>query len=296
MENIPPEPDNIIKRQHMINAITQGVYDEDYEFVVEIASHQDLLRPFEIVEYIDVKRRNAEDPVENRRWEDALGYYLDSIADSDFPEEEEEAIHAVVERLEFDRTVDNPDIADDPSWEQEEPERSDSDADIDWRNDFFQHKDITQERLSKLAENPIGRSVANKCSLALSTRNATHIESALEIIQEFSFGSSDELRKLVDVYLYSFAEDRAKLAISTRNSTHFEMALDAVSRFGSDEDVIQAMESALDKYAFEYAKDRVALAASTRNNNHIKQAVETLDQFVSTPERISAMLAELGLA
>src|SRR5258708_2264724 len=84
---------------------------EDYAFVTEIASSQDLLRPFEIVEFMDVKRCNSEDPVEERRWGDGLEHYLIFLDGQEFPQEEADAINTVIERFKFDRVVTNEELA-----------------------------------------------------------------------------------------------------------------------------------------------------------------------------------------
>jgi hypothetical protein len=292
MEPIPRDPsDDDIRRQEMIAAITSGVESEDYTFVVEVAGSQDLLRPFVIVEYMDVKRRGSEDPVEQRRWGDGLSHYLTSLSDQEFPEEEVEVINSVIERLDFDRVVSNETVAEEPTIDGDS-ERGDA----DWRNDYFWPADVHADELEKLSRTPIGQSVVDHASGALRNSNSTYLGKAVETITSFQFGSGEKLRKLLDVYIAKYAEQQAASALRNSNSTYLSNAIEAIQEFGSSEEAILALRGSLDKHVYAYAEQQVASAIRNKNNTYIKNAADALSQYASSEERIKAMLEELGLS
>jgi hypothetical protein len=292
MEPIPRDPgDDDLRRQQMIAAITEGVEAEDYAFVVEVAGGQDLLRPFEIVEYMDVKRRGSEDPVEQRRWGDGLGHYLTSLSGQEFPEDELEVINSVTERLNFDRVVSNEAVAEEPTIDGD-LERSDA----DWRNDYFCPAGVDEGELDRLSKTPIGQSVVSYASVALRNNNAAYLERAIEAVTSFQFGSGEKLRKLLDVYIAKYAEKQAANALQNNNSAYLSRAFEAIQQFGSSEEAILALKGSLDKHIYAYAEDQVAQAIKNKNNAYIQNAADALRQYVSSEERIKAMLEELGLA
>lgn len=293
MEPFPPDPgDNDLKRQNMISALTHGIESEDYEFVNEVITSQDLLRPFEIVEFMDVKRRASEDPVEGRRWEDGLGHYLTAIEGQEFPAEEAEAINSVIEKLEFERVVGNEETADEPRIQRSE---MDEDADKNWGDDYFKPTDIDADELERLAGTPIGQSVVKDARDAINNGNPAYLSKALETISAFQLGSSEKLRKLLDVYVCKLANKQARAAIENSNSAYLDKAIDSIHEFGSSEDAVQAMRGSLDKHVFEYAKKQIARAVANSNSAYIGKAIEALYRCVSSEGRIKAMLDELLL-
>ena len=292
MESAPRNPDEEnIKRQEMIAAINSGIESEDYTFVVDIARSQDFLRPYEIVEYMDVKRRSSEDPVQQRRWEDGLNNYLTSLNDQEFPEEEVKIINTVIERLQFDRMVTNEEVADEP-----EVQRRDADPnDIDWENDYFQPAGIDSEEIKRLSETPIGQSVVRTADKAISYGETKYLKEARLTISKFKFGSTEKLKDLLDIYVCKFAENRANKAISYGETKYLKTAIESLREFGSSDEAVLAMEKNLDKLVFEFAEKRLAKAVSYNDNSYIQQAIDALDQFVSTKARQAAMLEKLGL-
>lgn len=292
MEPIPRDPsDDDVKRQEMIAALTNGIESEDYAFVTEVAASQDLLRPFEIVEFMDVKRRNTEDPVEERRWGDGLEHYLISLDGHEFPQEEADAINSVIERFKFDRVVSNEEIAKEP--EVRDVQR---DEELDWKHDYFEPLDINVDTLNRLGETPIGQSVVSDAKLAVSRGDPSYLGNARNTLSQFQFGSSEKLHKLLDVYVYLFANQRVELAVSRNDHTYIDDAMSAVREFASSEETVIAMKRSLDKMVFQYAKVNIGLATSRRDNSYIQEAIDALNQYGSSEARITAMLEELGLA
>lgn len=293
MEPSPREPnEDDFKRQQMIAAITSGIEAEDYTFVVEVASTQDLLRPYEIVEYMDVKRRGSEDPVEQRRWEEGLDNYLTALDGQEFPEEEIDAINSVVERLQFDRVVSNEDIAEEPEVRSQETDT----GDIDWENDFFQPAGIDAEEIERLSATPIGLSIVEDATRAISYGDSEYLDAARQTIAKFQFGPTEKLRELLDVFVCSFAEGRANKALSYGDSSYLKESIDSLREYGSSDSAVLAMEKSIDKQIFLFAKNRLAKAAQYNDNSYVQEAIDALDQFVSTETRLAAMLSELGLA
>ena len=140
-------------RRRMLQAVADAIEKEDYDFSTQIAAQQNFLLPFEVAEYMDVKRRHAEDPVEKRRWEEALTSYLDFLAGIEFPPEEAEAIDEIIKRLEFDNVVESETVA----KEQDEGETEDDNEDDDdenWEEDSF-GIDMSVEEVKKIRQMPV---------------------------------------------------------------------------------------------------------------------------------------------
>ena len=246
MEGIPQDPDEYAeRRRNMIAAITVGIEGEDYAFVIEIASHQNLLRPFEIVEYMDVKRRSGENPTEKRRWEEGLGHYLAAIEEEEFPEKEEEAINAVVHRLEFERAIDTDEVADEPRVEDDDPRShyEGDDEDIDWRNDHFRPVGVDMKTLGEVSKTPVGKSVVRRAEHAISTGNAQYLKDAINVIQEY--GSNDEavwaLEKALDKFAFVYAKKQLERAANTGNNDYLKKAIRTLDQYVSSEARVKAM-------------------------------------------------------
>jgi hypothetical protein len=126
----PKPSDDDIRRQKMLAAIEEAVLNEDDKFFNEIVRGQTLLSPLNLSDYMNVKRKHCEDPVEERRWHDALVSYLKSLHGQEMSKEDADAINAIIQEIQFEDITSNEEEAEEPEVEGEKP-------DFEWDNDEF---------------------------------------------------------------------------------------------------------------------------------------------------------------
>lgn len=263
MEGCPGDnPEEL--RQAMLGTLTDAVNNEDYEFVYEVSDKQDFLRPFEIAEWMDVTRRSTEDPVESRRWGDALTGYLNKLAGREFPDDETEVLEGIGKRLEFDGIVGNKQVGEEPEGAEPFDEAND-----DWEEDVFVIQDLEQETIEVISQSPIFRQAEKSAKLG-------YLDQAIEILQ-----GAEQSRKVLDHFVYDYAVGRAKLG-------YIEEAIGKISDYASSETAAEQMRRVLDKHVYDYAKRQV-------NLGYTGQALDIIRSHASSPARRTAMLHRIGL-
>jgi hypothetical protein len=282
-----PQPrdqsDDDLRQQQMIETLTDAVESGDCEFAVEIAGSQQLLRPFVIVEYMDVKRRSSEDPVASRRWEEALLSYLRTLSGAEFPEEEIEVINNVVSSLKFDAITSGIDTTEEAGIETTD---KDVEEDYNWANSEFL-PDVEKEELERLRGFPVFQRAESYAQGKISGRT---INDAIILIYESVSGgpNRDNMLKAIDWYIAQKAESYAQGKISGRTIND---ALTLISECASDDEARAMMNSSIDKHVFQRAESYAQGKISGRTINDAK---ELIIAYASTPGRRDAMLRTLG--
>lgn len=277
----PRDPNDGAEPRQMIEALTEAIEAEDYGFMVEVAEGQDLLRPYEIVEYMDVKRRKAEDPLENRQWEYGLRHYLTTLRDTEFPLEEVEVINAAINNLEFDAIVSNPEIAEEKSARGDQ----DAESDLEWNNEQFQLI-IDHEEYERIIRLPLFRQAADYASGAV---DGYSIGDAVRLIEKNSGGETkDNMRKILDWYISREAQNYAADKVAGYSIGD---AKSLIEKHASSEDTALSMRSSLDKFVFMKAG---AYARGEVDGYSMADAKRLIENLASTAERRDMMFQQLG--
>lgn len=279
----PHDPgDDDIKLRQMIEALTEAVQNEDVDFVLAITSFQQLLRPFELVEYMDVVRRGSEDPVESRRWNDALYGYVGSLEGQEFPAEETDVIDTVMANLQFDSIVSSDETADESYDVLPEDEVSEDD---NWEKTTFSYT-MEQEEYERIQQLPTFKKALEYAS---GSRTGYSIRDAVKFIEEnVSPELGENMLKILDSVIAQKAEQYAN---GRHTGYSIKDAKGLISRFGSSDASKALMESCLDKYVYDKAEQ---YANGLRTGYSTKDAKNHIIKYASTPGRRDAMLRRLG--
>lgn len=89
-----------VGRQRLFAAIDSSINHEDYELFEQVVEQQVLLRPPELAEYMNIKRKETEDPATSGRWEGGLKLFLLGQIGRDLSESEADALLVIIDELE----------------------------------------------------------------------------------------------------------------------------------------------------------------------------------------------------
>jgi hypothetical protein len=287
-----PNPNNsneeAVQRQQMLEALTDGVENEDYDFSTQIATQQTTLRPFEIAEYMDVKRRHSDDPVESRRWEDALRNFLASLSEKEFPEDEVEVINRIIDNLEFEAITSNGDVAEEPKKPEDAGENEQKPDDENWDEDKF-FIDVDDEEIARIRNFPVFREAEALASGSAYGR--AYLDEAInQIVTSVEGQLAVTMRRVIDWYVFKEAE--ALASGQAYGHPYFDDAETTINNYGSTSEVIDRMKSAIDKHVF---KEAEALASGQAYGRpYYDDAKNAVNNYASTPGRRDAMLRRLG--
>lgn len=281
MELTPKEPnDRGLQLRQMIQALTDAVQAEDMEFMLDVTSSQQLLRPFEIVEYMEIVRKGNEDPVENRRWTNAIYGYAKSLEGQEFPQEEVDAINTVLGHLQFDSIVANEETADEAH--DVTPEDYEEEDNENWENTTFSYNMDPEEyeRIITLPTFVMAQDYARG-------KSGYTIADAIRFIQNnVSAELGAKMRKILDPVIAQTAQEYAQ----GRSGYNIRDAKAHINKYASDEQSKALMQSCLDKHVFKLAE-----AYTQRKGGYsIKDAKAFIIEYASTPGRRDAMLRRLG--
>lgn len=285
-EPTPPSGNEELRHQQMLEVLTKAVFDSDLEFSTQIATRQTSWRPFEIAEYMNVKRRHAEDPTEIQRWGAALIEFLKQIEPSQFPPGEAESLNAIARSLPLQSIASGKELDD-------VDDKDDAELDFppdaeNWEQDKFAIY-LEKGTINRVRVLPIFKEA--RSFVAGSNAKTPDLHKARSHIQEFVEGElADTMLKVIDYYVYRLAEKYA--AGSSDESSDFGSAHVIIDSFSSDDDVATRMKSALDKYVYLAAHKLVM--GSSRRSPDIVSAENIVDKYASTLGRRQAMLRRLG--
>lgn len=294
MEYHPEDIDGgAYRRSDLIANIENGVESEDYDLVNQISGEQDILRPFEIVEYMDVKRRHSEDPVEQRRWEESLRNYLESISDQLFPDDEVEVLRSVAERLDSNQTDPDEEI----DWDVALDSVTNQIDRDDFKNDRFWPTGVSKHELKRLSDSELGKAVCRIASLGIKKRNSKYIEKAILATNDLPLSQKVKLDKLLDLGVAIYSNTQGIRAALCNKDKYLNDAIKAIDNYGSDEEAVLALRSSFDKHVYEYSKKQLELAAESKKRRCeklTKKAIRAIIDYSSSEERAELMLKELG--
>lgn len=280
----PPEDDRQIRRRLMLEAVESAINDEDYDFMNEVLHAQDLLRPFETMEYMSAKRGSLEDPVEQRRWKDALYSYSNSLDGQEFPPDEAESMKAVIDRVQFDEITQNEAVAEEPVV----PDAEKREDDEDWEQTKFSVC-MDRESIDRIRGTQVFKSAEEYATGK--TFSINPLRTARNVIMtQVSGEMQTAMLKVFDWYVYLSAES---YAVSKTFSTNpLRVAQEIVNSFASSKEVQSEMKSALDKHVFRVAEDyAIGRKFST---DPLNAARKTIEEFASIQGRRDAMMRRLG--
>ncbi|PJE65698.1 hypothetical protein COU91_00295 [Candidatus Saccharibacteria bacterium CG10_big_fil_rev_8_21_14_0_10_47_8] len=268
----------------MLDALTEAVDNEDIEFSTAIAMKQKSLRLFEVAEYMDVKRRHTEDPVESRRWEVALHAFLRSLEDVELTAEDAEIINGIIKNLEFEAITSDEGASDRDDKVGEET----TEEDDNWQQDKFGIA-LDTETIDKISNLPV---FAPAERLARGTTSkAPDLASAIKHVEVYVEGElAEQMLKIIDYYVYRVAEAFAKG--NSSRAPNFDNAHNTVDTYGSEAEVKVRMKAALDKYVFISAE--IAASGTSSRAPNLKLAKDLIKTYASSPGRHDAMLHKLG--
>lgn len=263
-------PENII-----IDSLTAAIMAEDYEYFDAIVRNQNVVDDPSIAEYMQIKRRGTDDPVEADRWESGLSYFLEAIDGKLYSKDDLERLDAVVNNLEFDAIVTNTEVGEEPTVLGVRPFNPEE-AIIDpahWSQSVFlaEYSESDLEALRMLPVFNNAEKDAREGMLQRAVRTALQLQGERGILA----------RQAIDTYVFQAAEQHAQ-------SGAFARAMHYVREYGSSEDAQLPMHRALDKHVFEKAQSYVL-------GGVFHEAQKVIAEFVSTPSRRDMMLRELGL-
>ncbi len=274
MEREPVTPEVVDDRRQMIAALTEEVLSGNQDSALEIAVDQDLVRPSDLVAYMDVKRTSTQDFNEFIAWDNGLTKYLDAIKGHAFPEEEAEVIRSIM-------------VARKPSEARETP-------DLDWKNDHFKRAEVDGDDIRRVLKTNVGVAVMYCSEFAMKTKNSLYIKNAVDIIEESDSDSKEILRLLLDDTVYDLAEHNAHTALEQNELNRLRTAINIAKEYSSDTSR-GAILGSLDKFIFEAASALIDLSRQTNDSAYELQVLDFIDEYASSTERTVAMLTELGL-
>lgn len=281
--------------QEMLAEMEKAVLEGDTDQFAAMVNEQAHIRPFELAEYIDVKRRRSPNEENRKLWRQSLDVYLGSLDGEAMPVLESDVIKGIIRDLEFEDIMSNKTVAAD-SFTVEKPSDIEQDPD-GWFTDHF-----TIELDASIVRNTESTEVferAKRCILGdvrdvpLEKRVAT----ARQIIINSLEGVGQTLAlKVLDAYIFDHATRQAqggfgKIPAESRMDYAFQSI-----RQASDKRAVFRMMSAMDKEVYRYAKlCRQGLIPSVPLNATHSKAKRIVMTYASSPERKVAILKSLEL-
>jgi hypothetical protein len=233
---------------------------------------------------MDVMRRNVEDPVEQRRWKEALLKVLENLHGKEFPQDEADTIQVVIDRLKFDEIVSYEETAE----EQSERTQGEVVEDDSWDFDHFVI-DIDEESLAKIRSLPIFKEAERLATPDITGR--VYLEKAVNHIEAYAMSEiKAQMRKVLDWYVFQKAEQYAIPDITKQ--VYLEKAAETVRLYASSSEIQARIRGVLDKYVFKEA-ERLATPDIT-GRTYTDKALKTINDFSSSEGRRQAMLKRLG--
>ncbi|MBA3757320.1 hypothetical protein H0X09_00410 [Candidatus Saccharibacteria bacterium] len=268
----------------MLHALANGITCSDYEYASEIAINQTYLRPIEIAEYMEVKGRYAEDPIQRRQWRDALGQYLKDLQGIELPNNEFEEIEELIHKLEPGEIISKADVvADSNDTAEYQPDAE------NWEHETF-FVNLEKERILKLRQLPVFQAAEEHAKGK--DEVDPNLPMSLEHIRTYvGGGMAAEMYQAIDWYVFIEAERHALGRGDTR--PNFNKASKTIDLCSSSPEVAQRMRSAMDKYVYREAER--AILGDEFSESDVERVQEFTALYASTPDRRDAMLKRLGL-
>lgn len=282
-------------RHELLDAIETSVLERDHDAAVGLAKGTDLLRAFEIVEYLDVKDRHCEDPGQQEIWRDVLSRYLGGLTGQEFPPEEQAVITDTARRLEFENMLEGGAMVS----EEGTPDIAAVESEVDaygWDSDEF-HVRLDSETIEKVKATAIWQAVEK--FMKVGYRNGSYsLEHGHWIIMKLLHGSQRE--EALAVFDGNVFDDVHRSVAGEywyiRPYGLPETVKRRIDKFASSRVVALEMQRANDKYIFRAAEralkaeDKEPWRTSPRQN-----AVNIINMGASSPARRDAMMDRLGL-
>ncbi len=285
--------DGDIRRQQFLSAVTEGVLNDDHEFLRELITDQDLLQPVELAEYLDIKQRKSEDYKEKKQWLDAADLYLQTLSGREFSPEEVESLKIVIQNLQFARIIDNEEVAEEPVVKTDDLENYEVN---DWGSSEFIIK-LSEEEINEVSNHAIFDRARKMADRRLVPPSGDGLQVAREMIEENV--SNEELKAkmflVMDQVVFSRSEKMAQgRLVPSSTGDALKDAREIIEKYSSSEESRIEMRLALDKQIFIRAEKMVQGRLVPRRKNHMEEAREMIINNASTPSRANAMLNKLG--
>lgn len=296
-EALPSPEDNRQQQLRlMLEAVENAVAEEDYEFMKDVLHAQDLLQPFEAMEYMNLKRSACGDPVKERQWREGIIGYSHSLSGQDFPLEEVEAMRSVMNSLQFDEITRNETLADEPEATSDVTTETaelyagqNPDA---WEQDQFEVAGLSPEEIREIREYVVFKQ-AEAIVTDRGYKPYDKLEKAQDVIHDNTEGVvGEKMLKVFDHYIYW----RAEMVATDRGYKSYdklERAIEMISDYASSELAEARMRSALDKHVFNRAKLTIE-DPGYKSYDKVAAGKAIIESYASTPERRNAMFRRLG--
>lgn len=278
-------------RHELLDAIEGSILEGDYPAAIGLVKGTNLLRPFEIVEYLDVKDRHCESPEDQKAWRGVLSRYLGSLAGQEFPPEEESIITDATRRLEFEVILENGSLTSTAEVSAIATNENEVDA-YGWDNDEF-HVRLDPETIERVRATPIFQTVERFSPV---TKGVDGLRQGLWIIKKNLQGRQREEALIVfDETLYRQIRDRV-----SRGHPDFARFGEAatckgmIDEYASSHAVAVEMQRANDKYIFR-AAERARKEERSWNRHPEGDAVNIVHTGTSSRARRDAMMDLLDL-
>lgn len=290
MSEITREGGNDDLRHELLDAIVANALKENYVAVAGIAKSTELVRPFEVVEFLDVKERHCDNPEDQKKWRGALAHYLDSLTGQEFPTEEASTITDVVRRLQFEAMLENDGLA--LTEEELDIELSETEA-YNWDADEF-HVRFDPDMIERVRATPIfqtverftrrtvyGNGLADGHWIIMKNLQGSRRQEMLAVFDELVF--KDVNRYVSDKYV-DLAKHRGA-----------EIPKSIIGKYVSSWAVALEMKRAVDKYIFRGAERALKRDKPAWQHSPSVDAAYIIGVGASTFARCEAMMDKLGL-
>ncbi|GAC1499266.1 MAG: hypothetical protein NVS1B10_01800 [Candidatus Saccharimonadales bacterium] len=282
MENYRPEPigDDNLRIVKIQRAIEEAVIGREFDWMVDVARHQKLQTPFEMIQFMDDKRKNSENDESKSLWREGLFSYIPTVLDG-LESDEATAVAKLFIELEFDEIILNPSIA-------VEPARYDKPQVFTSWEDATIHIDLEPEIFNEIRDSALFKEIVSKVRASLSEET---IAEAIEIINtKAEAGYKLGMHKIMDWFVSQLADTYAHGIIEGQDIAEGKQLID---RYASDLRSAKMMHASMDRYIFARAESHISPDAE--DGYSPESAKKIIEQYASTPEICQAMLNRLGL-
>lgn len=283
-------------RHELLDAIEMSVMERDYDAAIGLARGTDLLRAFEIVEYLDVKDRHCEDPGQQEIWRGVLSRYLGGLAGQEFPPEEQAVITDTARRLEFENMLEGGAMVSEEGALDIAEIESEVDA-YGWDSDEF-HVRLDPETVERVKATAVWQAVER--FMKVGYRNGSYdLEHGHWIIMKLLHGSQrEEALAVFDGNVFDDVHRSVADEYWHLSQPYWlpRLAKEEIDKFASSRAVALEMKRANDKYIFRAAER--ALKAENREpwrSTPQGNAVNIICMGASSRARRDAMMDRLGL-
>lgn len=210
--------ESIVQQNKLLTAFSDAVTQGDHEFALQITQTQEVMKPYEILEYVIAQYRSCADLQRKLEWRTALQDQLALVAVEPLQEDEEDAICNSIEEL-----------------------RKAEEAANNWRSAMFKAEAIGPAIMQQLRQTP-----------EFSDLERYAVRRNFAIALDIAEGSDEKVaylyRATIDKYLYAYAEALAA-------SGKLQSACEHIDLYASSPDVAASMRGALDKHVYEWATE-----------------------------------------